>query len=147
MANFRPIIINLLLVSLFTIALITAGIMVAVQNNSVQNIGNDTALAGLKDSLVEDIEDNYGTTSEASNSFENSSISLTAGIPFIDSIYGVWKVLKSTPTTMYNLIVGVIFERLLGDATTQIIISVIATILMITIIFAVVKLISTGDGG
>lgn len=147
MANFRPIVINILLVALFVVALISGGVMMATQNNAPQSIENDTIYAGLKDSLIGNISKANDDTSGASGSFENSSVSLTSGIPFINSIYGTWKVMKTAPILMYNLIVGVIFHTLLGDTTTAVITAVLSVILIITIIFAVVKLVSTGDGG
>lgn len=146
-SEFRPIVINLLWISLFAVAILTAGYMVAIQNNASQSVLDDPSLASLNESLSTQLKSNYQTTTQAGASFENSSVSLTSGIPFINAIYGVWKVLKNAPITMYNLIVGVIFQKLLGDTATFIIISVISTILIITIIFAVVKLVSTGEGG
>jgi hypothetical protein len=147
MASIRLVIINLLIVSLFAVAIITGGSMLAVQNGANQSITDDQSLSNIKANLSTGINSNYEKTKSASTSFENSSISLTGGIPFIDSIYGTWKVLKETPVMMYNLIFGGIFEKVLGSNSAQIILAVIGTILTITIIFAVVKLISTGDGG
>lgn len=147
MANFRPIVINLLFIALFVVAIVTAGVMMAVQNNATQNIGNDSIYSDLASELNSKLQDGYTATSSAEQSFENSSVTLTSGIPFIDSIYGAWKVIKTTPMLVYNLITAVIFQKLLGDDASLIIISVISTILLITIIFAVVKLISSGDGG
>lgn len=148
MANeFRPIVINFLWIGLFAVAIITAGIMIAVQNNAKESISNDTVLYSLATSLSGNLSNNYEQVKQSEQSFENSSVTLTSGIPFIDSIYGAWKVIKSTPMLVYNLIVNVIFLRILGDSATFVIISVISTILIISIIFAIVKLISTGEGG
>lgn len=147
MVSFRPIVINILLVTLFVIALIMGGIMMSTQNDAPQSIENDTIYAGLKDSLIGNVTQADADTRGASGSFENSSVSLTSGIPFINSIYGTWKVIKTAPLIMYNMIVGVIFHTLLGDTTTAIVTAVLSIILLITIIFAIVKLVSTGDGG
>lgn len=147
MAEFRPIIINLLLLSLFAVAIITGGTMIALQNGGDQSIINDTEFNMLTGNLTSTLENNYRNTSQVSSSFENSSVTLTGGIPFIDSIYGTWKVIKTTPVLVYNLVSSVIFDKLLGDRAKAIIIAVLSTILMITIIFAIVKLVSTGEGG
>lgn len=147
MAEFRPIIINLLLLSLFVIAIIIGGTYIAVQNNGTQSIVDDATYSDLKDDLTANLEDNYDEIKESSASFENSSVTLTSGIPFVDSIYGTWKIIKNVPMTTYNLIVGVLFVKLFGNPATAIITAVLGAILIITIIFAVVKLVSTGEGG
>lgn len=147
MAEIRPIVINLLLVSLFAVAIITAGVMIAIQNGASNSITDDSAFSNLKDNLISSLEENSENTEAVNTAFQNSSVTLTSGIPFVDAIYGTWKVIKSAPSTMYNLIVGVIFSKILGGDATYIIISVISAILIITIIFAVIKLISTGEGG
>lgn len=148
MANeFRPIIINFLLIGLFAVAIIMAGIMVSVDNNATQSIGNDTVFSELANSLNSNLTQNYNEMEKNEQSFENSSITLTSGIPFIDSIYGTWKIIKKTPMLIYSLVVNVVFLRIMGDPATNVIISVMSTILIITIIFAVIKLISSGDSG
>jgi len=147
MVEFRPIIINLIIVSLFAVALITGAGMMALQNHASQSILNDTDYANLQGGLTSNIQGYYGNVSQAGNSFENSSVTTTSSIPFIDSIYGTWKVIKSAPMTLYNLIVVVVFGKLLGSPATAIITAVISIILIISIIFAVVKLVSTGESG
>lgn len=147
MVSLRPVIISILLSVLFIIAVISGGIYMAEQNGASENIGNDSAFSSLRNDLIDKTQDNYDSSLAAMNSLENSSISLTSGIPFLDSIYGGWKVIKATPMIMYNLITASLFERLLGSQTSAIIIGIISAILIITIIFAVIKLVSTGDGG
>lgn len=145
--NFRPILISFLFALLFVVALLEGFGVMLLQNTGEIDVFNGTALEGLKTNVAEDLNTYAETTKEAGASFENSTISLTSGIPFIDSIYGVWKVLISTPKLMYNLITEVMFNTLLGDEASKIVFAVIGAILVITIIFAVVKLISTGDSG
>ena len=147
MAEFRPIIVNLLLLSLFVVAILIGGTYIAVQNHGTQSIIDDATYSDLQNDLTTNLEDNYDAVGQSGASFENSSVTLTGGIPFVDSIYGTWKVIKNVPMTTYNLIVGVLFTKLFGNPATAIITAVLGAILIITIIFAVVKLVSTGEGG
>ena len=149
MANegIRPLIINFLWIGLFFVALVTGGVIMSVQNGSSNSILNNSLFANASNSFSGNLTDYYQTTSDSEKSFENSTVTLTGGIPFIDSIYGTWKILKSVPMIMYTLVVDVVMGTLLGSQTTTIIVSVITSILIITLIFAIVKLISSGDGG
>lgn len=144
MSEFRPIVVNLLLVGLLIIAMITMGLNIA-SNNPSQSIGNDPTLSAYANSLNATL---YNATDDASASEQaitNSSITLTSGFPVFDSISGVWKTIKKVPVAVFNLTIGLVRTRL--GSSFWVVLGVIGAILTITILLAVWKLVSTGEGG
>lgn len=147
MANFRPILVALLVLGLFGVAIITAGIRLASVNGANQSIGDDLSLAAYSSSLNQSLKDAYDSSVAANAAVSNSSITLTSTLPFIDAIGGIWKTLKSAPIAIWNLTFGIVFQNILGDNSYAIVIGVIGAILLMTIVFAVWKLISSGESG
>lgn len=147
MAEIRPLLIWLLLLGLFAMAIVTGGIMLAEQNGVNQSIADDPAITEYYSSLNETLADTYTDASNSDAAFSNSSISTSIGIPFIDSIWGIWKTLKEVPVTIYNLTIGLLISKVLGDVAGAIVLSVLSAILIITVIFAIVKLVSQGESG
>lgn len=144
--GFNSILISMLFAFLFFVALITGGIMMAEQNGASQSIANDTGLNDFRNDLVDSLNGYSSDVSDAGASFENSTISLTSGIPFIDAIYGVWKILIATPKLAYNFFASYVFDTILGDTASKIIVGILGAILTITIIIAIIKLVSQGEG-
>lgn len=147
MVNFRPILVALLILGLFGVAIITAGIQIASVNGANQSIGDDVSLAVYASSLNESLEDAYDSSIAANAAVSNSSITLTSALPFIDAIGGIWKTLKTAPIAIWNLTFGVVFQNILGGNSYAIVIGVLGAILLMTIVFAVWKLISSGESG
>jgi len=147
MVNFRPIIVSLLLVGLFAICMITAGIQIATVNNANQSIGDDAVLAAYASSMNSSLEATVSAANTTEDAISSSPITLTSGFPVFDSITGVWKTLKVIPVTIYNLTFGLVFGRLLGGGVAAIVVGVIGSILTITIILSVWKMVSTGESG
>ena len=147
MTEFRPLIVSLLIVGLFAFALMSAGILIGSQNNAQQNIGDDPAISSYKTSL----ENNLRRASESANTsergLESSQVTLSTGGVILDTIGKIWKTMKTIPITVYNLTAGILFTRLFGNEAGGLVFGVIATILILTIIFGVWKWISTGEGG
>ena len=147
MANFRPMIVYFLLLGVFMVALINGGILLATQHSANQSIGDDSMLTDYRDSLNNTLAESYNDAQEIEGAMNKSEVTLTTGIPVINAITGVWKTIKVVPMTIYNLASGLVFSRILGSYTFAIILSVISAIVIITILFAVWKFVSTGDAG
>ena len=147
MVKFRPIVVNLLLFGLVAFAIISFGLLWAQQNNPAQSIANDPAIGTLNSTLYGNLTSNYDTTQNNSNSFDNSSITTNTNLPYIESVGGVWKTLKTAPVVIYQLTVGYAFRYLLGDDTSAVVTAVVGAILALMIISAVVYWISRGEGG
>lgn len=143
----RPILIWFLVLGLFAVAIITGPIMMAEQNGSNQTIGDDASISAYYKSVNNSLASNYKNTTKSEQAFSNSTLTLTGGIPFVDSIWGIWKTLKAVPITIYQLTADVFFERIFGDNSKGIVFAVMASIILITIIFAIVILISRGESG
>lgn len=146
MANFRPILVSLLLAGLFMISIITGGITLAYANNANQSIGDDPAIIAYATSLNETLGESITNANSGEEAISSSPITLTSSIPFYDAITGIWKTLKTVPITIWNLTVGLLITRVLGN-NFYIVLGVIGAILTITIIFAVWKFVSQGESG
>lgn len=135
----------LLAVGLFIIAIINAGIMISDQNNFIGSIGDDDSLTEYKASL-EDTLDNATSASQSADAvLSNSSISTVSAFPFVDSITGIWKTVKSAPVAVWNLTMGYAVEKIFGE-DKAIVLTILGALLGLALIFAVVYLIATGDG-
>ena len=146
MAKLVPIITYLLLFALFAIAMISGGIMLAESNNPSQSIGNDPTVSAFSGNLTDTLSTAYEDSNSAKSAISNSSITTTTGFAYIDAVGGVWKTVTQAPSAIYNLTFGFILVNLLGSSTASIVTGVLATILILTIITAVILWVTTGVG-
>lgn len=147
MAEIRPIIIAIIVSSLFILALINGGIMLAAQNVPEQSIGDDPSLEDYRIELTNTLDEHTQNIKDSDTSLSNSSVTTTTSSPFFDVLGGLWKTITRAPKTLWNLTSGFIYERLLGSQAFIIVLGAIGAILFLTIIVAVIKFISTGEGG
>ena len=149
MAELRPLLISFILIGIFSVALINFVYFAQVQNNANTTILDDDTygLNDYRNQVVSNISKSYDDTLAADNSTSSSQVTFNFGSPFLDAINGVWKTMKAAPILIYELVVGLGKSAFLSGPETLIIIIGIATILTITIIFAVWKMIATGDAG
>lgn len=147
MVEFRPMIVSFILIGLFSIAVINILFFMQSNNGADETILDDDSLSDYKTSITGNISKTYSDSSAADNSTSSSTVSFTFGSPFLDAINGVWKTIKSAPIAIYQLTIGLGQKYLFGGTEALIITTAIAAILTITIIFAVWKMIATGEGG
>lgn len=147
MANFRPIVISLLLVGLFAMALISGGVMLAQKNGAGQSIADDPNIMAYAENLNKTLGNAHSDALSADEAIGSSPVTLTSGFPVFDAISGVWKTIKTVPVTVFNLTFNLLQEHILGSQAFSIVLGVIGAILTITIIFAVWKMVATGEGG
>lgn len=145
--GFRPILIGLLIFSLIAIGTINIGLRLASENNVNQSISDNPAISSYANSLNTTLEGASETSTALETAFTNSTISVSGGILFLDALGGLWKSMKSIPITIYNLTIGIIKNQLLGDTAFYIIFGTIGLIVIISLIFAVWKLLSQGESG
>jgi hypothetical protein len=143
----RPFLISLLMFGLLAFSVITGGILIASENNANQSIGDNTALKDYASSLNSNLSTTQDTASSADASFQNSTVTLAGGWVFLDVLGGLWKTLKTAPMAVYSLSANVIRTQLLGDTVFNVVFGVIGFIIVITLIFAVWKLLRVGEGG
>lgn len=144
MSSFKSFIIVFLLTGLFAYAVISAGILIGLNNYSSQNIGDDPSLLSYMSSINESLDQAHSTANASESSFGNSPISLTS-VVFIDAIGGIWKTLKVIPMTIWNLTGGMVTKFIAPSQQFAIVFGVIGAILIITIIFGVWRVISKGE--
>lgn len=144
--KFAPIIINLLLVGLVVFSLI-AGIALYAEQNDATTILSDPTLNNTENLLESNLSSYYSTVSQDEAAFSNSTINTNTNNIYVDAIGGIWKTMRVVPVAVYDLTLGFLFREFLSDNQKAIVISIISAILLISIIFAVWRLLATGDGG
>ena len=144
MADFKTIVIIIVLAGLFSVAMIKGGIEMANLNNPNQTIANYPALSSLLTDLNNSLEDSYSNANSSLEAISSSPVTLTTGFPVFDAITGIWKTLIIIPMAIYNLLTDFLFNIFLGSAQ-NIVLGVIATIVIVTVIFAVWRFVATGQ--
>lgn len=147
MVNFRPLLVGFLLAGLFAIALLNFGILLAENNGVDHSIGDDPAISSYKDNLEDTLDTAYSNATGAEESLGKSPVSFISQNIIFDAIGGIWKTLKEVPITVYNLTFGLLSQKLFGDSSYGIVLAIISTIITITVIFGVWKMVFTGDSG
>lgn len=147
MADFRPLIVALILTGLVAIGVINFGIMLANTNQASQSIADNSQLASYANDLNDSLTDAYSDAEEANTAISNSSLTLTSGFPIVEAIGGIWKTMKAVPKTIWDLTIALLNSSILGSPALSIFIGGLGAILIITIVLAVWKLISTGESG
>lgn len=147
MVKFVPLMTAFIVTGLFAFSLITGGMMFQLENDAPIYIGDDPALASLNNSLASTIRDTHTDVTQSSQAFSNSSISSQGGTPYMDAIGGVWKVIKTGPVTLYNLISVFVFGKIFGQELGYIVTDVFALLLALVTISAVVMWVVRGEGG
>lgn len=147
MAEFRPLIVGLLLAGLFAFALINGAIQLADVNHANQSIADDPTMSSFKTALEENLSDAYSKADNASTAFSSSPVTLSASSIFFDALGGIWRTMKVVPVAIYNLTIGLLMTKIFGSEQFGIVFGVIGAILIITIILGVWKMISSGESG
>lgn len=144
MTGIKPLLIGMLLSGLFAFALISGGIMLAQNNHSNNNIGDDPALSDYKNSLETNLEKANTDANDSLNALSDSPISVISGFAILDAAYSVWKTLKVVPSTIYNLTFGLTKNKIFGSPFV-IVFGLISAIILILIIFGIIKLLISGQ--
>lgn len=143
-STLKPILVSLLLSGLFALALITGGVMIAEQNNPSQSIGNEPYIANFSESINQSLVSARTSSQDADELLTNSSVTTTTNIVFVDAVSGMWKILRNAPTTIWQ-VTGGLMVRTIGVPLT--VIALITSILIIVLLIAIVRFITTGQGG
>lgn len=147
MADFRPILVALLLSGLFAIAFIFGAEMMASQNNAVNNINSDPQIGNYSQQIQSTLQSSSTDANTAESAVGNSTITLTSQGIIIDAISGIWKTLQAASITVYSLTIGFLLVNINNSPQFALVTGTIAAILTITIVFAVWKSVRTGDSG
>jgi hypothetical protein len=146
MAKFLPLMIALLGFGLFALSIITGGIFLAQENNANQSIADNPAISTYAGSLNDSLQSAYDSSSGAEDAISNSPVTTSSSLFIIDAMAGVWKVIKAVPVGVVNLTYGLV-TTLWDYPAIKIGLSLVGAILTLTIIIAVWRLLSMGDGG
>ena len=150
MARFNNLMTWLILSGLFVLALINFGLLFQSQNiNAISPQSyfiNYSGFVTLNNTLQENLSSSVSNIEASGFSAENSSITTgSLGNPFFNAVGGIWKVIKVAPTAIYNLLAGFLTNTLLAGGSGLIVLYSISSIMVLTIIGAVVYLITRGE--
>lgn len=147
MSEIKPFVVNALLLGLLALAMISGGIMMAVDNNATQSIANDTAISTYANTLQSSLENASESATASDASFRNSSIDTSGGVIWAGAISGVWKTLTVVPSAVLSLTTNLVKGKILGSTAFYAIFGVVSLIIILSLILAIWKLVSTGEGG
>lgn len=146
MAKFVPLMIGLIMVGIFSISLLTGGVMIQLQNDAPL-ITNDSDIGAFYTSVNDTLYSSATSTTSANEAFTNSSIQTSGAGPYMSAVGGIWNVIKGAPVGLFNLVVTLIFVKIFGDAAAVVLTIATASIVTLVIISAVVLWVSRGEGG
>lgn len=144
MAGIKYLLIGMLLAGLFAFALINGGILLAEHNKANHSIGDDPALSIFKTNLEESLGEAEEQANGSINALGDSPLTeVGGGLVIFTAISGVWKTLKVVPVTIYNLTFGLAKTKIFGEGF-NIVFGIVGAIVIILIIFAVIKILTSG---
>jgi hypothetical protein len=145
--DFGPPLVAFILVGLFSIALISAGVLIAANNSPNQTIANNPALTQYATSITPQISNAYVNGNSSKNSLGTTTISTGVGGIILDAISGIWKGLEFGPIAIYNLVIGLIIGTIFTGAEYVVVFTALGAIIILGGILAVWKLVWTGQSG
>jgi|SRR3990172_12093204 len=146
MVKFLPFIIAFAIVTLFSISLLNTSILMAEYNNPSRSIGNDPNVREYSEAINETVGDFSNEAGSSEDKLGDSPTTKTDTNLITDAMVGIWKIISTTPKTMYNLTVGFIGETI-GFQGFVIVVGILGGIIAMALVIAVFRMLFTGDGG
>jgi hypothetical protein len=143
--GFKGILVALLVTGLLMVLMISGAVMLSEQNDFAGSPADDSSLSSYKTEIEDSLGDAYTQTTDSDAVLSNSTVTTTTSFPFIESINGIWKNIRQAPLSVWNLTMGLLLEKALGENKT-IVLTVLGAILSLMLIFSIIYLIATGDG-
>ena len=144
-AGIRPYLIGILLAGLFAFALIQGGALLAEHNQANQSITDNPALSGFKTNLESTLGEAQENANGSLNALGESPLTeVSGGLVVFTAISGVWKTLKAVPVTIYNLTFGLAKASVFGESF-NVVFGIIGAIIIMTLIFFVIKMLTSGQ--
>lgn len=143
--GFRSVLIAFVLVGLFTICMITAGINLANQSNLNQSVGNDSTMGGLYSDLSTKLNETQAESEEQKKGFiqDLNDVGLIgAAFLYLGAIGRAIISFGSMFVIISGFIITVFGEVLIPSA---IVIGVIGGIILITLVLYGWRLLKTGE--
>jgi hypothetical protein len=129
--------------ALFFVGLLSWAAGVASNNNANQSVTDDSKINGFLTSTRGNIGTTEDTVNSGKSTFDDNNPTVTGGNIVLNSMPGIGRIFSfSFITGFYNITIGLILNLFQLD---PLIISVIGSILMITIIFLIWRLLRTGE--
>ncbi len=142
--GFKELAIAFGVLTIFVFAFLNFGIQLASDNEASQSISDDPTISTYKDNLESNLGSLPAQTNASQKAFWDSIPILSQAIQ-IASVPAVVSGLISIPYTMYQLTVGLVFDKLFGGSEFGLIFGVLGSIIALLIILYSWKVIRTGD--
>ena len=130
--GFKGLIISFILVGLFAFAMINFGVQLSLENDSNQSILENSAINRSYHRLESNLTELRDEAQTQKEGFEGEDPKLEGGSLLFKSIVGAGKTFSSTITSVWIIISDVAYNVF---GINEIILGVLASILLVTIIF------------
>lgn len=146
--KFSGIIIPMLLFGLFAFAFLIGTKYMYTANASANDPFVDTGLGTYLGSLQGNLSGAYSSANSTETAIGTSPVTANSrnGL-VIDAVGGVWKTMKAIPVIIYSVTAEYVFNTLFGSPEYAIVFGVVASIFLLIISIAVIRLVFQGDGG
>ena len=148
MTGFRPLIVGMILISVFIFSLLAFTTNYLTENNPDSAVLNDTSISGGMTRLNSNLNNFSEQTRLAYNETANAQPSATDYLFLIfKGAFSIPKMFLGVAVTTINIIGEFAFGSVLGASTQQagLIVGAFTSIMVITIIFLIIKFIRSGE--
>jgi len=144
--SFRNTLFATLLIGLFTFALMFFAIEQGQNVNAPLNINEDPRINKAFGNLSQQLNTTQTRSESQLESFQTENPILSFGTLVVFAIVSIGKVLTDMVTGFYNITFGLIFDVLFGgDPTFGIVIGVVVSILIVSIVFLLWRVLKAGE--
>lgn len=140
----KSMIITFLIIGLFSFALISFGVNFPDNNLANQSLLDDQRINTSYSQLSTELQDTKTTSEAQLDVLEETEAETGSENVVFRSVASVWKAFKSMSIGLFNIVFGLIFDVLLGQAFVAVV-GVIGAIVTLLIAFYVWKWVRTGD--
>lgn len=140
-----PIISSIVIAGLIIFLFLTFAVKTSVTQGNGRAL-DDPVLLSLKNDINETLGDFYDTANTSEKSLSNSETTLSGGYIIFNSITSIWKTMTITPKAVYNIVQDSLISKLGVSPEILIVFGVLSGLLILLIIVAAWRFVSTGDG-
>lgn len=121
--------------------------ILTIENQATETFYGDALVKATSDNLQGNSSNYLSDANKAKNVLGNSSVSqggVAGQNQVFNSVSKLWNGIIEKPIAIYNVVIEIGQKRIFGDFT---IISVFAGLLTLALIIAIIRMVTTGEGG
>ena len=134
MAGIKGVIIGLLLVGMYALAMFMFFNNTAADNSSNISIGSDSKVNASLSNITNSLNSYGKDTNSTQNAFTTSNPQIVAESLIFTSVGSIWKTMVNIPYVVYTVTLGLIFDKIFGDAGFAVFFGLLSSIILVIII-------------